>query len=445
MIGILAAVLVFTGIVYMLNYMYVNPEDTWRERIIWHDFYENSGQIDRLYLGSSHVFYDLDPKILDRLNGQNNFNLASATQLLNGSYYLLREADRDNELQAVYLELYYFCTTKDNFRLNAEGVSTEGYKNWWNIDYMKPSANKLEYMLKITDSDEYISTFIPFCRYRENLNDREYIRQVIENRRSDSYAAYEYRRSSEDGNGYDEYQKKGYVKSTRRMTDAAKSFMQTRVLDENAMGSETQSYLYKIIDYCKERDIPITLFISPTSDLDLISTVNYDNYIDQIRAIAEERDVPFYDFNLAKEEYLPIQYEEYYRDIGHLNCFGAEMFTSFFHEVVSRNESENEEYFYDSYAERMRAEPPKVYGIYYRDPENWYEEGQVRTLWIASNREEEMEYRIMLAPQIGEQYMVQDFNENKEFTAPYGEHGICTIMYRVKGQEAEMQKLEVWY
>lgn len=238
--GILAAVLVFVGFAHVQNYMYVNSEDTWRERIIWHDFYENSGQIDRLYLGSSHVFYDLDPKILDQLNGQNNFNLASATQLLNGSYYLLREADRDNELQAVYLELYYFCTTKDNFRLNAEGVITEGYKNWWNIDYMKPSANKLEYMLKITDSDEYISTFIPFCRYREKLNDGEYIRQVIEKKGAESYAAYEYYCGYEDGSWYDEYQEKGYIKSTRKMTDSDMSFMQTRVLDENAMGSETQ-------------------------------------------------------------------------------------------------------------------------------------------------------------------------------------------------------------
>lgn len=214
---------------------------------------------------------------------------------------------------------------------------------------------------------------------------------MIENKRSESYGAYEYYCSYEDDSWYDEYQEKGFVKSTRRMTDSDKSFMQTRILDENPMGTETQKYLYKIINYCKEREIPITLFISPTTDLDLISTENYDNYIDQVREIAEECDVPFYDFNLAKEEYFPIQYKECYRDVGHLNCFGTEMFTSFFHEVVSGEETENEKYFYDSYAERMQAEPPEVYGIYYRDPENFDAEELTRMLWIASNRDEEME------------------------------------------------------
>lgn len=443
--GILAAWLIFAGIVHVLNYMYVNSDDTWREHIIWHQFYENDGQIDKLYLGSSHVFYDLDTAILDKLNGQNNFNLASATQLLNGSYYLLREADRRNELQNVYVELYYFCTTKDNFRSDAEGINAEWYKNWWNIDYMKMSSNKLTYMLSITGPDEYVNTLFPFCRYRENLNDGDYIRQVIENRNSDNYVSYEYYYCFDDGNGYDEFQDKGYISSTRRIADASKSFKQTRVLGENPIGEETRKYLYKIIDYCKERDIPITLFISPTSDLDLISTENYDNYIRQVRTIAAERDVPFYDFNLAKEEYLSIQQGEYYRDVGHLNCFGGEMFTSFFHEVVSRDESENKKYFHDSYMERLQDEDPAVYGIYYRDPELWYEEGQVRTLWIASNRDSDMEYRIILTPQSGEQYMVQDFNVNKEFTAPYGEHGTCTIVYRMKELPDEVQTMEIIY
>lgn len=51
----------------------------------------------------------------------------------------------------------------------------------------------------------------------------------------------------------------------------------------------------------------------------------------------------------------------------------------------------------------------------------------------------------MLAPQSGEQYMVQDFNENKEFAVPYGEHGTGTILYRKKGQEDETQTMEMVY
>lgn len=89
--GLLAGVILFFGITQLLNRMYV--EEDAQNRILWHNFYEDCGKIDDLYLGSSHVYFDLDPQILDQLNGQYHFNLSSSSQPLDGSYYLLREAD----------------------------------------------------------------------------------------------------------------------------------------------------------------------------------------------------------------------------------------------------------------------------------------------------------------------------------------------------------------
>lgn len=79
-----------------LDYIYVS-DSAW-ERILWHNFYKDDGKIDNIYLGSSHVYCDINPMQLDDMNGQFNFNLSSGAQRLNGSYYLLKEADKNNSL-----------------------------------------------------------------------------------------------------------------------------------------------------------------------------------------------------------------------------------------------------------------------------------------------------------------------------------------------------------
>ncbi len=60
---------------------------------------------------------------------------------------------------------------------------------------------------------------------------------------------------------------------------------------------------------------------------------------------------------------------------------------------------ENEKYFYTSYAEKLQSEPPAIYGFYYRESEvdeESNEKEETLICRIASNREERMEYRIIL-------------------------------------------------
>lgn len=81
-LGILAGIVIFIGITHFLNRVYApysmdaSSNDVWY-RVLWQQFYENEGKIDYLYVGSSHVYCDLNPKILDQLTGKRNFNLAS--------------------------------------------------------------------------------------------------------------------------------------------------------------------------------------------------------------------------------------------------------------------------------------------------------------------------------------------------------------------------------
>lgn len=426
-IGILAAFFIFVGISSILNYMYAARDSDW-ERNLWHYFYENKGEINNLYLGSSHVYSGINAAMLDDINGEYNFNLASARQRPVSSYFLLKEADRTNSLSHVYLELFYWCSTNDDFDSSSE---TQFYNdNWKNIDYMEFSCNKVEYMLSISEPEKYIDTLFPFVRYRSHLGDWDYIKQTMKSKREEGYLAY-------DGGG-----EQGYRYSTKTFLDKNRMIEQARVLEKNPVGGISKKYICKIINYCKKRDIDITLFCAPMDELQLISTEHYDNYINEIKKIAEEYDVEFYDFNLTKEEYLPIHNEEYFRNADHLNTAGGDMFTRFFSEIVPGDPSDNEKFFYDSYEEKLQAMSPSIYGIYWRNSE--VTEG-TRIFYVASNREEGMEYRIILTPDEQEQIVIQDFMENKKFSRVEDEHGICIIDARMKDKPDDIYTLEVNY
>lgn len=431
--GLLLGFVTFTMISFMLNQMYVEAEEITWYRILWHCFYEDKGKIDDLYLGSSHVYRDIDPSLLEELSGRCHFNLASPSLPLNGSYYLLREADRMNELQHVYLEMFYLVNNDDTEML-------EYWRNWNNTDYMKTSLNKLEYMAAIGETDQYVSILFPFSRYRVNLGEWEYVKTQLEERGQENYRAFRREIDYEDGNGTEIVERRGYLRSTRIYQNDKKCYPQNVTLSGYSMSEKNKDYLERIIEYCKKRDIPITLFVSPMNDLQLLSTLQYDDYITEIRRLAAEYGISFYDFNLAKEEYLPLHSGEYFRDAGHLNADGAEVFTPFLYQVLE--EGDCGDCFYESYEEKLRNLPPAVYGIYYS---NQTEEEGRRTMWIASNRDSEMEYRVILNPEAGTAHMVQDFDENKEFSVSSEEHGVCRITVRMKGETNEVQTMEIDY
>lgn len=431
--GLLAGVILFFGITQLLNRMYV--EEDAQNRILWHNFYEDCGKIDDLYLGSSHVYFDLDPQILDQLNGQYHFNLSSSSQPLDGSYYLLREADRLNDLNHVYLEMYYLINSA------TEGPSVA--MNWYNTDHMKLSANKIAYMLSLDAEDQYIGTLFPFTRYRQRLGDWTYITQRLEEKRGDDYHNFQY--ECENGRGYESVEKQGYRKSTWVYTDNLKHYRQNTVLSGYSMGGENEAYCRRIITYCQDHELPLTLFVAPIYDLQLISTVDYDDYVEEIRALAKEYSVPFYDFNLAKEEYLPFQDSRYFRDEEHLNQEGASLFTALFHEVMTAEDDVSEKYFYDSYAEKLRTLPPAVYGLYDGTASNKTEKKAGRVMYIASNRDSDMEYQVMITPENEEPYLLQDFSENKELYILSGGSGQCLITARMKGSSEIIQTITIQY
>lgn len=440
--GVIAVIIVLEWVISVLNYIYTDYSYYNWSRILWHNYYKEEENIDYLYLGSSHVYCDLNPFLLDELNGENNFNLSTDSQKLNGSYYLLREADKDHDLKHVYVELYYVQSIgKSGNFLTSEGGRVS---NWRNTDFMKNSFNRLEYMWTMSSLEFYIDTLFPFVRYRDKCFDVDYIRSQVEYKQTEEYQNYRYYKCVEETEEpyVVEYRDKGYNYTTKAMSEGSlkKEFTKQDCLIENPLADDAEEYLRKILSYCKKNDIEVTLFSSPMTEVHILASKgNYDNYVNQIRSIAEEYDVVYYDFNLCNEEYFALEMDSF-RDLHHMNGKGADLFTEFFWKVMEGNEEKNEIYFYDSWTEKTDG---KIYGLLQREQN---EEGII-SYEIASNSECDtgMEYRILLTPQDGETVMLQDFSENKLFEVSEEEHGICTVVARRIGEADNVQTLEIEY
>lgn len=81
---------------------------------------------------------------------------------------------------------------------------------------------------------------------------------------------------------------------------------------------------------------------------------------------------------------------------------------------------------------------PEMYGLYYLN------EDDMREYTIASNRETEMEYKVTATTEEGEERIIQDFSVNKKFELQNDEHGMLTIISRIKDQ-TQQQMLEIKY
>lgn len=304
------------------------------------DFYEMEENIDNIYLGSSHVHYNIQPEILDEITGENNFNLSTGLQPMNASYYLLREADKRQKLSHVYLEISVGLVTGDYGKITDY---TQLPNNWRVLNYVKPSFNKLEWMLSASEPQYYYLTFIPSIRYHKEFLDGKHMANRLKEKLADKNTTW---------NGG--YVYKGYRDDRTTIDGMYLKNKEEIILGNNPISQEVIIYMDKIMKYCHDNGIELTIFTSPIADCEMLNIKDYDNFLFQMREIVSEYQVPYYDFNLCKSEYLNLQDEKLWRDTNHLNFWGAEIFTHFLGEV---NESAKKgedvtKFFFDSYGQK---------------------------------------------------------------------------------------------
>lgn len=403
----------------MVSFCIYVPATETNSRLSWNRYYSETDNIDCLLLGSSHVHSDIDIKLLNR-EDNNYFMFATAGQSIRDSYYVFKEVSRNHNVEDVYLELY--------FRSN---VQKDIVPSWRILDYMKVSNTKCEYIYNICSKENFFDTIFPALRYRTAVFDFKQIQKNVTEKTSRQYREYQ----------SDLFTEEGFMGSDVQLSSDNFIYSKNnKWFDEKPLDEEAELYLREFIKECQDRGIKIHLFSSPITNLELLAIGDYDYYVAQINAIAAEYGIEYYDFNLCKSEYLPLEQSVHFRDTDHLNNKGVEIYTQLFEEVVINSEISKEEYFYTTYEKKKLSENPKVWGIIRLNQEKQDETGC--NFMLATSNHPEVVYKIEFWTDEGEYTLVQDYSENIFFSLPPGLDGICRIEMNNNGEILQVLELD---
>lgn len=429
--GCLAFAILFICYGKIFEYLLVDDAASYT-RIMFHEMY-GQDQIDVLFAGSSHCYRSLIPEVFDSAwGGVNSFNAGTSSQCLDGSYMIIREAAKYSDIKHVYLELYFrmaFESYKDR---------TDMTQTYIISDYLKPSLDKIKYLLDASNSSHYFNSFSLARRNWQKFFDADYVKNAILKKQTDDYKNYAYTYVAGENEWY---AGKGYVanKDAVENWNFFSGFGWDQLHMEQA-ASDWERSLRDIIQFCDEKGIQLTLITAPMSNFMLAGIENYDDYVTYVNRLIADTDVKYYDFNLCRENFFPSR-SDLFKDADHLNCYGSETFSHLLADFIN-GEIPEDQLFYSSFQEKMDSLEPTVFGISFSDTCN--ENGEtVRNCKIVSNGR--LEYQIEMTPNEGDAYTLQEFSDNRFFAVSPDDHGVCTITYRLKGDFQNVQAVSITY
>ena len=413
-VAIIIVIAMILGLSRGLRYILVDDAGSYT-RLTMHEFYEQEN-IDELFVGASHCYNGLNPYVFDERSGKNTFNAGSALQLMNVSYTLIQEAVERYDVEHIYLEVSYSVAHKNKW--GGDSILTSIYTI---ADYLKPSVKKARLLTTASGPEYYVNNFFPARRNWDKLFDPEYIAKVLKKKGKDKYKNYE---------PVFDYVGKGHISKDNSVEEnsyfTGRSYAEIKDEDFSA---EWEENLLQIIEYCKSKDVKLTLLAAPYPTYRLAGFGNYDKYIEKVNSVIEGTGIKFYDFNLCREKYLPDTSTLFF-DYTHLNRQGAEIFSNLVADLMA-GEITEEELFYESCAEKLASLEPNVYGLCYKVFTDSETNESFRRVKVASNRYEGIEFRIQITPEEGEPYLVRDFSEKRYFEISPEEHGVCTVAWRM--------------
>ena len=391
---IISAVFVINSV---LSYILIDDLDD-EVRYAMHELYEQE-EIETLFLGSSHVFCGFYPRILDEISGENTYLAATPVQKVDGSYYLLKEALKNNQIKKVYLDMFYL-----QYRdIPAERGSIQMQWIYCITDNMKNNWNRIEFLLNASDCENYIEGFLPSARYGNYLLDRKRIERVIKSKRSSEYINYE--------NVPSAFYKGAYVIPGGVGNPEMIADLDNLEVAESIISEYSLKYLNKIVELCKEEEIELVLVTTPFTDFSVQALGNYNTFYAYMKEYAKTNAIEYCDFNLCRPELLVMEKDDFV-DYHHLSGKGAVKYSTVFAEMMaSYDKMERQELFYDSVQEKMDDLSPRTMGILLEKSKD--EEG-VYFLSTVANYDVDVEYRICTLDEQGtENELIQDFSDEK--------------------------------
>lgn len=321
--GIIKMVLFAGGFFVLLNAVtqVLKPKWDLREHItiepqtmISDGFYaQPKDSVDVIYLGSSHVYRNINPLVIYHEYGITGYNMASSIQRMWVSDYYLHEALKYQDPQVIVLDMWGIVN---------DGLADE-FRNRKAFDYMRLSFEKLRFVRESMNEDENFYSYLwPIMKYHGR------------------YAEL-------DSNDFD------YIRADRNMITKghdvqcsvqAQAFDYWNTDETLPVVERSRSYLDDIVQTCRDEGITLLLIKTPSGDW----TKGYHKWCEKY---AEEKNLTFVDYN-ENFEMTGLDMAKDYADICHMNETGARKFSLCIGKLVWQTGANNEEVlFYDKRAD----------------------------------------------------------------------------------------------
>ncbi len=339
-------VLLTAALLAAADFLLVDDVHSYSRRML-QELYADAGNIDTLFLGSSHCYRSVDPAAVDAALGTHSFNAGSSQQLPDGSYYMLKEAAAQNDLKTVYLEMFYTG-------YNESASANVPLACYLLVDHMNAlSPNRYEYLWEMGGPAGIADLLLPA---RHGVASPSAMPALWKAKLTDGYTAGDYRYLTYPDSG-EEYRGRGFVYTTGVPQNGFGTLLN---IDPDAPLSDFGwEYVNKIADFCRENDIRLVLFTAPLPSAYLYNTQNYQAYVDALLQFASENGLAYWDFSLYKDPGVLNLGPGEFSDAHHLNGAGAERFTAVLCDTIARDAAgENvSELFYDDVEQKLTERP----------------------------------------------------------------------------------------
>lgn len=392
-----------------------------------HELY-NQDKIDILFVGASHCNRSINYKIIEEKTGKKIFVACSVGQRPDGSLALIKEAIKLYDIEEIYFETSETIAEKmGTIKKRSQMTATYAVS-----DYMRPSLNKIIYLLNASSPKHYINSFWRAKRFWISLFDFERSAAIIEKKSMKKYRDYSYYFANNRNDLYS-YEGKGFlankkaIQDHRYYTSDKNTFKDINI---NKISEDWKAKVLEIVDLCNKKNIKLTLFDAPVSNFMLANRGNYDDYIDFLKQFVKDKKLTYVEFNLLTEKVFPYK-QTSFSDTNHLNENGALDFSNVLSEYINGNVTED--YFEASIKEKLASSKPYYYGISYSDDSD----RKIRSLSLVSNRKDYFEYKIELVNDVGDVILIQDFDVNNEVEIPLNRMYKVYVTFREKGSDSE--------
>lgn len=264
---------------------------------------EESGNVDVLFAGTSHVYSAINPNIVDKA-GHDSFHsyvLSGSGQSMALTYYTVKEAFRTQHPKVVAVEAFRIIGKQKMAENNAMA----------NFHYMPVSLNKVEALFATTEATSRERVGMSLVTYHsrwQELKRSDFKIKRVETTKSGETVTATKDNVQADLRGYSEVEN---TETVEPLPETVESINQTA-------WQENYPWLLRIAQLCKDNDCKLVLFWTPNA------MKGQQTYIAQVRKQLSGRypDITYIDYNsLAKTG--AIRYDRDFADQTHVNVNGA--------------------------------------------------------------------------------------------------------------------------